>query len=831
MNRLLVLVIVGAGLLTAFANSTYTWDAANPQPISTSDLTVAIDADGKVTKLTATPGGEGQTVTINGGKMTFANGATVASDDGNLRFENALRFDGSLSVSCSETSGKSLVYDDYVLYAGVKIAENPPEGGIETFRLTYAQLSGGVKNKKATVCNRKVENGVLSYQLQYVEDGSSYNKCAIIELYLQDGDLFARTERCFYVPKDKYPLESDVTAAYGTADYHEMNGDPGTTLTYMPNYITLRAKGIFAFVTATNDDVTAEATGRVTVNASVSLTLPSVLACAASMNGGRLVYRDYADGSSITKSFVSKESGMFVVESTEALSSTLTTNTLPVAQWTNGWHTIAAAQLVHLKAGDISGRLMGGYFGDGTYSTTVQRFVNNGTNATFQLQVRIITSTNPTTYSPRGALIELRQNGPVIDFRITDFRYKSSGSLGDDLSAAGTFSYFASGFKPMGEGFLVESLSVNAPSRGPLLKISGTHVWTNTAVTVSGVAGGRAMLQTVGLTGLPGKGSVDVREGGTLVVGEGYTTFPGGGTCPITVSKGGELIQLARTDAQFANTFPYGQVLTIDGGRLHLGYGATLTKPAVDLVDTAGSAYVNNLILQDGAVVTGHAARVGLNAVCTWKVGGSSPSVWEPGISLVGVKTSAGGTFNLDVEDVTGDAAADFTIGGEIRRYNSAGYSCTLVKSGDGTLLLKGFAELTDHPVRITGGAIALGADGVFTSGCNLSLEGGGLVGTAGTVNSVGTVALTENSPIAVGAGATLNFADSSAAAWTAGKTLSVTIPTNSVGMLQGTVRFGTDAGGLTAGQVRQIRLNGRRCRLTETGELDRFGGMVLIFR
>lgn len=830
MKKLLFLAIVSAEILTVSADGTYTWDAANPQPISTSDLTVVLDENKeKVIRLTATPGGAGRVVTIDGGKMIFADNAAVSSGEGSLRFENALRFDGSLSVSCSETSDKLLTYSNYVHYAGVKVAENPPEGGIETFRLTYAQLSGGVNNKKATVCNRKIENDVLSYQLQYVTDGSDYNKCAIIEFYLQDGDLYARTERCFYVPKSKYPVGSDVTAAYGTADYHEMNGEPGTTYTYMPNYITLRASGICAFVTATNADVTAAATGRVSVNASVSLTLPSVLACAASMNGGRLVYRDYADGSSITKPFVSKESGMFAVESTAALPASLTTNEMPVAQWTNGWHVIAAAPLSELTADKVSGRLMGSYFGNGTYTTTVQRFVNNGTNATFQLQVRTVVSTNPTTYSPRGALIELRQNGAIIEFRITDFRYKPApGALGDDLSAVGTYTYYAPGFKSMGEGYLVERLTLDLPPRGRLLKITGSHIWTNTLVTVSG----RAMLQAVGLSGLPGNGRVDVCDGGTLVVGEeGYTTFPGGGTCPIAVSQGGELIQLARRDAQFANTFPYGQVLTISGGTLHLGYGATLTKPDVDLVDTAGSSYVNNLTLSDGAVVTGHAARVGLNAVCTWKVGGSSPSVWEPGISLVGVKTSAGGTFNLDVEDVTGDAAADFTIGGEIRRYNSAGYSCTLVKSGDGTLLLKGFAELTDHPVRITGGAIALGADGVFASGCNLSLEGGGLVGTAGTVNSVGTVALTEDSPVAVEAGATLDFADSSAVAWTADKTLDVTIPTNSVGMLQGTVRFGTTADGLTPGQVQQVRLNGKRCRLTESGALEQAVGFLLLVR
>ena len=825
---LLLSVATASFLLNGSADSAYTWDAGNPQPISTADLTVALDANNKVTQLTATPGGGGQTVTITGGKMTFADGATVVAGDGLLRFENPLEFERMLSVRYPSDGGRLIEYGDYVQYGGVKILENAP-GDIEDCKLTYAVFSGGADGSLPTICNRKVENGVLSYQLQYVIQPSSWNKCAIVEIYFQDGDLYARTERCFYVPKATYPVGSDVTAAYGTSDYHAMNGAAGTTSTYMPKFISLRSSAPFARVEATTADVTASSSGRVMVYDTVSLTLSSVLACGISINGGRFAYRDYPDGSTISLPFVSKEGGTFAVESTEPLPATstftVTTNELPAAQWTSGWHVIAVnASLADLTADGIAATLGGVYLADADpVSAYVYRFSNDGKDASFQIQIK--------PGSLKGALVKLRQNGLDVEMTVTDFRYLSGTGvkLGDDLSGSGSASYLTF-TKPIGDGYFVNSLTLTLPPRGRLLTISGSHIWTNTVVSVSGTTTAKAILQVEGSTALPNKGAVRVNEGGVLVVGDGNGEFPGGGTCPIVVSEGGELIQLGK-DGQFSNTIPYAQVLTIDGGTLNLGYGATALKSSLDRVNTAGSSYVNHLTMKNGACLTGHAPRVGISADCSWTVEGSSPSVCESGISLVGTQSASGGTIRFDVADVTHDASADFLVNGDIGRYNNAAYNFNLVKTGAGTMLLNGFTDFTNKVISVCGGAFALGKSGTFTKDHNLLLAGGGVIGVANTVNPVGTVALVEDSPVAVEAGAALQFADSSAVAWEAGKTLDVTIPTNSVGALQGTVSFGTTAGGLTADQVRQVRLNGKRCQLSETGALGPVVGFVMVVR
>lgn len=80
----------------------------------------------------------------------------------------------------------------------------------------------------------------------------------------------------------------------------------------------------------------------------------------------------------------------------------------------------------------------------------------------------------------------------------------------------------------------------------------------------------------------------------------------------------------------------------------------------------------------------------------------------------------------------------------------------------------------------------------------------------------MGTLSVADDSSIRLSDGATLTFADSSAAAWESGKTVTVFgDPEKCV------LRFGSDANALTSAQQRSLRWNGRRCHLLENGTVD----------
>ena len=92
-----------------------------------------------------------------------------------------------------------------------------------------------------------------------------------------------------------------------------------------------------------------------------------------------------------------------------------------------------------------------------------------------------------------------------------------------------------------------------------------------------------------------------------------------------------------------------------------------------------------------------------------------------------------------------------------------------------------------------------------------------------GTSNSLGVLTVgAAGGGITLGEGATLTFADSSAAEWTAGANVTIT------GFAEKSIRF---TGGLTAAQCRRFRTSeGRRLIVDNDGYLT-FPGLVLILR
>ena len=115
-------------------------------------------------------------------------------------------------------------------------------------------------------------------------------------------------------------------------------------------------------------------------------------------------------------------------------------------------------------------------------------------------------------------------------------------------------------------------------------------------------------------------------------------------------------------------------------------------------------------------------------------------------------------------------------------------------KTGDGTLTLNGAVELRGRPVAVEGGTVKFGASVCAGEASAYSVNGGGIAAAASTTNSVGPLAVgPEGASIEIGEGTVLEFADSSGQAWSGDVTVT--------GFAEKSIRFGTNANGLTKAQ------------------------------
>lgn len=307
---------------------------------------------------------------------------------------------------------------------------------------------------------------------------------------------------------------------------------------------------------------------------------------------------------------------------------------------------------------------------------------------------------------------------------------------------------------------------------------------------------------------LPASGCVEVKDGGWLhlkaegVSKKGYS----GGGADIIVHKGGKLWAYQR------EMFGDSQRVRIDGGELRVG---------IDVKSSVSGPYLEYLTLRNGARVEGHDFKVGNRQAMSYiNVCGTSPSFINSHVMTQGSSAVSNGQTNeWRVADVTGNSAADLVVNGDIIPFGSdfTRYTNLVIrKLGPGTVRMNGqFRHFA--PVLVTAGTLEFGSND-SANGREFVLNGGALTAADGTANTCAALTVGANGgTIKVSDGTTLAFADSTGAEWLG----PVTLTTDDDVFPEGVLKFGSDANGLTAGQVAKMRFNGKRVHLRADGAVS----------
>ena len=243
-----------------------------------------------------------------------------------------------------------------------------------------------------------------------------------------------------------------------------------------------------------------------------------------------------------------------------------------------------------------------------------------------------------------------------------------------------------------------------------------------------------------------------------------------------------------------------------DGSTLR--YCGTFAVNRRDAIDIDGGVFVqehvnsniyaNDMTLANGATLCGiNAIQTGYEVDTTWRTEGNEEIHVGVPVRLVKRASNANPTFTID-------AAADIVFE-------------------------KDLAELGNYQgmkLAKQGAAKATFAEGCVITGMVTLVEGSVRIGAA---SSVGPLVLSGNVTVEVDDGATLAFDNSAGQSWAPGAVLDFV---GTFGSTVKTVRFGTDATGLTGEQLKQITMNGVGCRIDAEGYLHpKFSGLIIEIR
>ena len=261
------------------------------------------------------------------------------------------------------------------------------------------------------------------------------------------------------------------------------------------------------------------------------------------------------------------------------------------------------------------------------------------------------------------------------------------------------------------------------------------------------------------------------------------------------------------------------QRVDIAGGEYRVRDIASVTSGqcAFNLLTFSGATLLHSA--NDGDFVCAGATNGVVNAI--WNVRGTAASTCDIALRLW--TASSGGTMTFAVNDVA--SGSDFVMNGAVD-VNPQFPNVTVYKTGSGMMQLNASYNLSGRPTLLTDGMWLLNGSLLTSASDPYTIDGGTLAVADGTANSMGVLTVgAAGGGITLGAGATLTFADSSAATWEAGERVVIT------GFEPKAIRFGATKNALTPVQLGRFRTSeGRSLNLGIDGYLY-YRGTALILR
>jgi hypothetical protein len=310
--------------------------------------------------------------------------------------------------------------------------------------------------------------------------------------------------------------------------------------------------------------------------------------------------------------------------------------------------------------------------------------------------------------------------------------------------------------------------------------------------------------------------------------GTGLVTFQGGLTgdagIGLTLSStinSGNILSPLRL---MGDNSGYKGITTINSySMLKLGSENALgTTNAGTVVNTGGTLDINGVIYNTAEPVTIHGGST-FGAISN---NSTNEATFNGPVTLTNYAYFNGAAGKLNLTNTIGGTGRLFLAGIQGGSISGAISVSGGLSVTNGIWTISGANTYSDSTKISTGKSLILGATGAIPDVSPLALSGTFKTGaTVGFSENIGTLILTDNATIALGTGVhNLAFANSSAATWTAAKTLTITGWTGTKGQsgTAGKIMVGSDANSLSPTQLAQINFSGysNGAMLLSNGEL-----------
>lgn len=841
--------VFAASVVTVFAAGELEWYSGGEGPAyvfgsSTSPLasaSMAVPAGQSADSVSVTAG-HGAALTFTGGPLVLGSGGSISlSGCASLLLDLPITASGPFSVG---GSNESVTMTD--LYPAKYSADDPTtemilleNASLEDYEVSSAHLKSAWLDVDVYPCHVRRSEGSLVAQLQCFEP--NWIRCVKVQLVQKDSDIALRLIYARQARVEHYPLGSDFDLASIGSDasagfaleYNIARSATGTgcAIRDMTLEKTGRTGVVFNSAAVGADTVTVAGGAKAVLSGSGSFktsagTTPALevdgvleigdrsetltLAGLAG-SGGRI---DIAPSAAVSEPFELKfgdsaDAGHLVMTELTQLTSDIVLGA--VTNVTDVW--ISTGNKVDVDGVSVDERLL----------ATIACYSNNGAVASFQAQV---------WQSPfiKCCVIELTQDSGAVKCRVS-YRgyYKGSEDLlGNDFFMFEGRTDDRGNYYPNTLTLQLEDKVCNETV------LAGESTQLDATINV----GACRRLVLGAKNCLPVRGVVNVGAGGEIVTasaseirerGDELTEYSQRGGTLVNVLPGGVFRQ---KHAHCFNRFL--QRFSVDGGEFAFSRVSLQNNVAYD-----SGCYVNFMTLSGGARLTGMRPRVGaLNDAAkesVWRIrrGTSGETVsHECGLMFIG--NGYNQPFVVDIEEFA-DGCEFVSVPGRFGAGsfgNWAGGSATqnmkLVKRGNGGWLVK--TSNPDHrgELIVEAGELVLGVDKAFAEGesgacASVTLAGGTLTAAEGTFQPLSALAVTGEATLKIEDGARVAFADSSSLSWSGNLDVTCTLEKD-------TLRFGDGNGALTVGQVRRIRVNGRRVSLDDSGFVKvNYGLKVLV--